>query len=167
MIPPALGPAAAGAAAPALLAAREIPTAHTLISFLAGFALLVAVVELIRRNRLQERYAALWILMALVSMTYRLWLGPVQVFADRAEIGDPVTVVLVLGILMCALLILQLSVKVSEFSGRIKNLAQEVALLEHERERGAAPDDAAGPGAPIDPGKSGKPDKTGKPDKAR
>lgn len=152
------------------LAAREIPTAHTLISFLAGFALLVAVVELIRRNRLQERYAALWILMALVSMTYRLWLGPVQVFADRAEIGDPVTVVLFLGILMCALLILQLSVKVSEFSGRIQNLVQEVALLKHERERGAAPDDAAGPGetdAPgtsINPGKSGK---SGKPDKAR
>lgn len=158
-------PAAAGAAAPLLLAAREIPPAHTLISFLAGFALLVAVVELIRRNRLQERYAALWILMALVSMTYRLWLGPVQVFADRAEIGDPVTVVLFLGILMCALLILQLSVKVSEFSGRIQNLVQEVALLKHERERGAAPDDAAGPGetdapgTPINPGKSGKPDK--------
>lgn len=155
MIPPFT----AGVAAPLLLAAREIPTAHTLISFLAGFALLVAVVELIRRNRLQERYAALWILMALVSMTYRLWLGPVQVFADRAEIGDPVTVVLFLGILMCALLILQLSVKVSEFSGRIQNLAQEVALLKHERERGAAPDDGDSPGAPVNPG---KPDKPGK-----
>lgn len=147
MISPAIGPFRAGAAAPPLLAAREIPPAHTLISFLAGFALLVVVVELIRRNRLQERYAALWILVALVSMTYRLWLGPVAVFADRAEIGDPVTVVLFLGILMCALLILQLSVKVSEFSGRIKNLVQEVALLKHERERRSAPDDAEAEGS--------------------
>lgn len=154
MILLAIGSSPTGAPGLPLLAAREIPPAHTLISVLAGFALLVVVVELIRRNRLQERYAALWILMALVSMTYRLWLGPVAVFADRAQIGDPVTVVLFLGILMCALLILQLSVKVSEFSGRIKNLIQEVALLKHERERGSATDDAGdeGPGSPVSPG---------------
>lgn len=137
MTPPGGWPAAFSPAA-ASSAAREIPLAHTVFSVAVGFVVLAVVLELIRRNRLQERYAALWILAALIAMTYRLWLGPVALFSDWAEIGDPVTVVLFLGILMSALLILQLSVKVSEFSGRIKNLVQEVALLKHERERETA-----------------------------
>lgn len=110
--------------------AEAIPPVHSWSALLVGLALLAAVVELIRRDLLQERYAALWIVMAFVFMTYRLWLAPVAAFAEWAEIGDSVTVVIAVGILMCALLILQLSVKVSEFSLRIKNLTQEVALLQ-------------------------------------
>lgn len=109
-----------------------IPPAHSWLALLSGVGLLAVVVELIRRDLLQERYAALWILMAFVFMTYRLWIAPAAAFAERAEIGDVVTVVLAIGILMCMLLILQLSVKVSEFSLRIKNLTQEVALLRSE-----------------------------------
>lgn len=120
-----------------------IPAFHSWLALLSGFGLLAAVVELIRRDLLQERYAALWIAMAVVVMTYRLWLAPAAAFAEWAEIGDVVTVVLAVGILMCALLILQLSVKVSEFSLRIKNLTQEVALLRAERAegRGTSPGD--------------------------
>lgn len=118
----------------------EVPLAHTWFSVFFGAAILALVIELIRRNRLQERYAALWILMALVFMTYRWWLAPAALLAQWGDIGDVVTVVLFLGIFMCALLILQLSVKVSEFSNQIKNLVQEVSMLKHrlaQRDEGA------------------------------
>ena len=115
--------------------AEGIPVAHAIFSFLFGFAILAFVLELIRRNHLQERYAVLWIVLTLVFMTYQWWLAPVAVFAKWADIGDVVTVVLFLGIFMCALLILQLSVKISEFSDKIKNLVQEVSILKHELAR--------------------------------
>lgn len=111
---------------------HAIPLAHTLFSVFFGVAILAVVVELIRRNRLQERYAALWIVLAIAFMTYRWWLAPAAMLAQWGEIGDVVTVVLFLGIFMCALLILQLAVKVSDFSTQIKNLTQEVAMLKHE-----------------------------------
>lgn len=119
---------------------QAVPLAHTLFSLFFGAAILAVVVELIRRNRLQERYAALWIVLAVAFMTYRWWLAPAAMLARWGNVGDVVTVVLFLGIFMCALLILQLAVKVSEFSTQIKNLTQEVALLKHElaqREEGS------------------------------
>lgn len=112
--------------------AEGIPVAHFYFSIFFGFAILLLVVELVRRNRLQERYAALWMLLAVAFMTYRWWLAPVAAFAAWAQIGDVVTVVLFLGIFMCVLLILQLSLKVSEFSSTIKNLIQEVSMLKQE-----------------------------------
>lgn len=112
--------------------AEVIPVTHALFSLFFGVAILAFVIELIRRNHLQERYAVLWIVLALVFMTYRWWAVPVAVLAKWAGIGDFVPVVLFLGIFMCALLLLQLSVKISEFSSKIKNLVQEVSILKHE-----------------------------------
>ena len=112
--------------------AEGIPAAHFYFSFFFGLAILLLVVELIRRNRLQERYAALWMLLAVAFMTYRWWVAPVAAFAAWAKITDVVTVVLFLGIFMCVLLILQLSLKISEFSNKIKNLIQEVSMLKRE-----------------------------------
>ena len=113
----------------------NVPTHHVLFSLACGLLLLGLVVELIRRARLQERYAALWILVALVFMTYGWWLDAAAAIARWLDIADIVPVVLFFGIFMCALLILQLSVKVSEFSIKIKNLIQEISLLKHELER--------------------------------
>ena len=113
----------------------NIPIHHVLFSFFCGLLLLGLVVELIRRARLQERYAALWIVLALVFMTYVWWIDAAAAIARWLDIADIVPVVLFFGIFMCALLILQLSVKVSEFSIKIKNLIQEISLLKHELER--------------------------------
>ena len=113
----------------------NVPVHHVIFSLICGLLILGFVIELIRRSRLQERYAALWIAVALVFMTYGWWLAPVAAVANWLHIGDVVPVVLFFGIFLCALLILQLSVKVSEFSNKIKNLVQEVSILKHELEQ--------------------------------
>ena len=114
----------------------DVPLQHTAFSISCGSLILVTVVEMIRRNHLQERYAALWILIGLAFVSYSWWLTPLAILASWLQVGDVVTAVLFLGILMCSLLIMQLSMKVSEFSVKIKNLVQQVSLLQHElRER--------------------------------
>ena len=97
--------------------------------------MLVFVLVLIRNHWLQERYAVLWMILALAFMTYGWWIRPVRAVSDMFQIADVVPVVLFFGIFMCALLILQLSITISEFSTKIKNLVQEVSLLKHEMER--------------------------------
>ena len=115
--------------------AVNVPVHHVYFSLICGLLILGFVIELIRRARLQERYAALWIVVALVFMTYGWWLAPMVALANWLHIGDVVPVILFFGIFLCALLILQLSVKVSEFSNKIKNLVQEVSILKHELEQ--------------------------------
>ena len=111
------------------------PPPHILFALICGLLLAGFVIELIRRSWLQERYAVLWIALALVFMTYGWWLVPVATVANWFRIDDAVAVVLFLGVFMCALLILQLCVKISEFSVKIKNLVQEVSMLRYELER--------------------------------
>ena len=103
------------------------PVHHIVFSVACGLSLLGVVVELIRRSWLQERHAALWIVLAVVFATYGLWSGPLVAVARWFRIGDVVTIVLFFGILLCTLLILQLSVVASQSSIRIKNLVQEVS----------------------------------------
>ena len=122
----------------------HIPSPHFLFSAFFGLVLLAFVVELIRRSRLQERYAVLWIVLALGCMTYGWWIAPVEALSQRLQIGEPIHIVLFLGIFVCLSLILQLSLKISEFSNRIKNLLQETAMLKHELgRRKSAPSEAA------------------------
>ncbi len=113
----------------------NVPVHHVYFSITCGLLILGGVLELIRRSRLQERYAALWIVLALVFVTYGWWLTPMVAITNWLRIVDVVPVVLFFGVFLCALLILQLSVKISEFSIKIKNLVQEVSMLKHELER--------------------------------
>lgn len=112
----------------------DILDRHIYFSVLCGLLILGIVIELIRAYRLQERYAALWIVVALGFTTYGWWIDAASVLKNWLRIGDVVTIVLFLGIFMCAMLILQLSVKISRFSYTIKNLIQEVSLLKHKLE---------------------------------
>ena len=80
----------------------------------------------------------LWVVLALAFMTYGWWVRPLATVANWFHITDVVPMVLFFGVFLCALLILQLSVKVSEFSIKIKNLVQEVSMLKHEVESNAA-----------------------------
>ncbi len=124
--------------------AADVPVHHVVFSLLCGLSILGFVVELIRRSRLQERYAILWVVLALAFMTYGWWLAPMAAVANWFRIEDVVPMVLFFGVFLCALLILQLSVKVSEFSIKIKNLVQEVSILRHELERRASSGPATG-----------------------
>ena len=110
----------------------NVPVQHVYFTLVSGLLILGLVIELIRRSRLQERYAVLWIVVALVFMTYGWWHDAAVAFASWLHVADVVPVILFFGTCLCALLILQLSVKISEFSSKIKNLIQEVSLLKHE-----------------------------------
>lgn len=124
--------------------AAQIPISHFLFSAFFGVLILAFVVDLIRRSRLQVRYAVLWILLALGCMTYGWWIAPVDAISHRLQMGGGVPIVLFLGIFVCLSLLLQLTLKISEFSTKIKNLVQETAMLKHElSRRKSAPSEAA------------------------
>ena len=121
----------------------DVPVHHVVFSILCGSLVLGVVIELIRRSKLQERHAVLWIVLGLAFMTYGWWAAPLASVANWFRIDDVVPMVLFFGVFLCALLILQLSVKVSEFSVKIKNLVQEVSILKHEL-KAASGDDVQG-----------------------
>lgn len=114
-----------------------------------GLALLILVLELIRRQMLRERYSLLWffICVALLSVP---WLYDLyQAAARLAGIKDPNSIFYFMAIVGLVLLSLQFSLALSAAYYQRKQLIQQVALLEERvrrlegalREREGAPKD--------------------------
>ena len=101
----------------------------------AGALLLLGVVfELVRRKRLLERYALLWLFSALVLLVLAVWGGLLTRVADAIGIYYPPSALFVVAFAFVLLLLLHFSLAVSRLTDQTKVLAQRLALLE-ERER--------------------------------
>jgi hypothetical protein len=97
----------------------------------------IAVIDFIRRNRLKERYALLWLAagaaMVVLSAWSRLLVVVTRVLGFELPSNGLFTVVLFFLILI----VFHFSIAVSTESERTKRLAQEIALLkDHVRTLG-------------------------------
>ncbi|MGH2849884.1 MAG: DUF2304 domain-containing protein [Solirubrobacteraceae bacterium] len=95
---------------------------------IAVFVFLV-VVELVRRRRLMERYALLWLAAALILLILAVWKGLLTTLSNRVGIHYPPSTLFAVGFGFAILLLLSLSVVISRLSEQNKRLAQHVALL--------------------------------------
>lgn len=109
------------------------------LSFVAAIAVvlvLAVIVELIRRHRLQERYALLWIATGGVMLLLALWRGALHAFADFVGIAYPPSALFMVAGLFVLVVLLHYSTVLSRLSEQNKTLAQRLALLEQKlRER--------------------------------
>ena len=106
-----------------------------------GIAVLVFIVvlELVRRRRLMERYALIWLAAALL-LVLAIWKGLLTTVSADLGIHYPPSTLFAVGFAFVVLLLLSVSMVISRLSEQNKRLAQHVALLserveELERER--------------------------------
>jgi hypothetical protein len=105
-----------------------------LIIFVAA-VLLVGVLELVRRRRLLERYALLWLLSSIVLLALAIWRDALNEIADQVGVAYPPNALFIVGFGFVLWLLLHFSVAISRLNDQSKILAQRVGLLE-ERLRG-------------------------------
>ncbi len=92
-------------------------------------AVLFAVIELIRRGRLKERYSLLWLFAGLVMLVLSLSRGLLESIAHLLGIFYAPSLLFLIAFIFLLLITLHYSVIISGLSERNKHLAQEVALL--------------------------------------
>jgi hypothetical protein len=104
---------------------------------IAGALLVLALIlELVRRRRLLERYALLWLFSGLVLLTLAIWKGLLETVATAIGIFYAPSALFVIAFGFILLLLLHFSLAVSRLADQSKVLAQRLALLE-ERQRAA------------------------------
>jgi hypothetical protein len=108
------------------------PLRVSIVAAIAAFLLLLVVFELIRRRRLQERYALLWLLTGLVIFVLALWRDALGLLSDLVGISYPPSALFVLGSLFVLVVLLHYSTVISRLADQNKILAQRLALLENE-----------------------------------
>ena len=100
------------------------------------------IIQLIRRHRLREEYALVWLMAGAAILVLSVFGGLVRLLASLVDVSYPPTLVLVVGLLFALVILLSQSVTISGQANRLRDLAQTVALLErrlrHVEQVGAA-----------------------------
>jgi hypothetical protein len=114
----------------------------------ASLALLLFILELVRRKKIGERFSLLWILVAL-GMCVAASLGFPFLFRLAPVIGVvyPATALFLLAFLGLTFLSIYFTVHISQLSHQSRILAQKVALLEDRAPSPPGPDGEAPPEA--------------------
>ena len=107
-----------------------------LLATLANIAIFISVIELVRRNRLKERYSLLWLLASVVMLWFSLSRESLHAVSRLIGIQYPPSLLFLLAILFLIIINIHFSTVISELSEKNKHLAQEIALLKDELKPG-------------------------------
>jgi hypothetical protein len=101
-----------------------------IVAVVGAGILLFGILELVRRRRLLERYALLWIFSAAALLALAAWNGLLEKVASTIGIIYPPSALFVIAFAFILVLLLHFSVAVSQLAEQSKVLAQRLALLE-------------------------------------
>lgn len=116
-----------------VLAASQDPTVHLtsqtrIIAAAIAIAFMVMILELIRRDSLQERYSVVWFVAGLGMLLGAAFPGLLGVVADAMGVRDTNVALFSIVLLLLLGLALNFSVIMSRQAAQITRLAQERAL---------------------------------------
>jgi hypothetical protein len=130
-----------------------------LVALVGAVVTLGFMVELLRRRRLREKYAALWIVVAAVVAVLALFPGLIERASRAVGVTVPVNLVFFVGLLLLLVVCVQLSAEVGTLEQKTQTLAEEAALLRHRiehLERAAGRESIPPPVADPDAGRGGR-----------
>lgn len=112
--------------------------------------LVAFLVQLLRKRRIKEKYAGLWIVVAVCVVILGAFPGLAESAARLVGITLPVNLVFSVAILILLIVCIQLSVGVSNLDERVRTLTEEIAMLRLQAETGGK--GGAGTGGKADAG---------------
>ena len=123
----------------------------TVVSVVVAVAALVLVIELLRRRRLREKYAVIWVLISLATLVIALFPSILRWVADLVGIQTPSNLLFFASLLTLFAVSLQLSREVGLLEEQTRRLAEEIGALklrldamEGRTEAGSTPSPKAG-----------------------
>lgn len=107
-----------------------------LFSVALCLVLIAFLVQLLRKRRIREKYAGLWIAVAIGVTILGAFPTVAQRIAQVVGVTLPVNLVFAVAILILLIVCVQLSVGVSGLDEKVRTLTEEVALLRLQLEQG-------------------------------
>jgi hypothetical protein len=116
----------------ALAAGGHLDNEVRIVAVILTGVMLGIVLELVRRRRLVERYALLWMTVSIVLLVLAIWNQLLNLASDAIGIAVPANALFLAAFAVAFLMLLHFSVITSRLSEETKILAQEVARLDAE-----------------------------------
>ena len=112
------------------------------VSIVVSLSVFLAVVELIRRSHLKERYSLVWLAASVVLVIFSVWRPLLHAIARIFGIYYPPSFLFLLAIGFLIVLLLHFSTIISSLSERNNHLAQEIGMLKERLDRREGKDDS-------------------------
>ena len=110
------------------LANLEIPIIRQLVPLAMALVVLLVTVEMIRRRKLREEYAMLWLVTSLVLIVLGVFPSLVIWLQDKLNVNYLTIVVLAIFLFM-AMIVMHFAMVISKQAEDIRQLAQRMALI--------------------------------------
>lgn len=104
-----------------------------ILAAVCAVALLATIIELVRRRKLKEEYSLLWIVAGVAILVVGLNYSLLVALTRFIGAGWTSSTLFFFGIFFVLALSLQFSVKISALENRVKNLAQQLAIVQAQR----------------------------------
>ncbi|MBS3820913.1 MAG: DUF2304 domain-containing protein [Phycisphaerae bacterium] len=127
-----------------LTLAASIPLMHRVVPLALAFVVLGVTVEMIRRRKLREEYAMLWLGTSIVLVIIAAF-PQITFWVSRTFNINYVTVMILAVFVFLTLILLQYATVISRHAEHIRQLTEQIALLKEQLRRTHANDDPEGP----------------------
>jgi len=111
--------------------------ANYVLGLVGALITIVALFELLRRRHLREKYAVLWIVIAVGTVIVALIPGLLEWVALRIGVAVPANLLFFTASMVLLVVSIQHSYELGRLEDRTRTLAEEVALLRLDLERTA------------------------------
>ena len=105
-----------------------MPVRQVIFVLAISAILLVAIIELVRRRRLREEYALLWLIASIAAPAVVLFFPLIRKFTRLVGADEPVSILYFLALVFLVMINMHYSTKISQLAEQVKTLAQELAI---------------------------------------
>lgn len=104
-------------------------TSANVLGLAAAIIVVVTLFEMLRRHRLREKYALIWFVLAMGSLTIAAFPAILFGLSDLLNVQVPSNLIFFIASLLLLAMSLQHSFEIGKLEERTRTLAEEVALL--------------------------------------
>ncbi len=97
---------------------------------LIGLFILLGIIELVRRRKLREEYSFIWLITGFAFVVLAVEEDILGFFSSLLGVAAPISTLLFMALIFVLLLCLYFSLRISSLTTQVKNLAQQLALLQ-------------------------------------
>jgi hypothetical protein len=120
-----------------MFALIDMPLTRRLVPLVMAFIVILAAVELIRRRKLREEYAMLWLTASAALMVFAVFPG-IVLWLQRTLQVNYLTIIVLSCFLFLAMILMHMATIVSRQAEQIRRVAEQIALLDNMLARKAA-----------------------------
>lgn len=106
-----------------------------IVAMVAAAGLFIIIFELVRRRRLMERYALLWLISTTLLLALAAWRGLLEQVSTAIGIYYAPSALFVVALGFILVLLLHFSLVISRLADQNKVLAQKLSLMQQRVER--------------------------------